>query len=127
MDITKFEFLLSLGGNIVCQRFFNVKDHNPQARRSMDMHYYIKNICEEILGVELSKKQQSSYWGNSNLSDKQLDYASSDVLYLHRLKEKLNQMLVREQKINLFEDKSILRELAIFTSLHTIHHFKLLK
>lgn len=48
MDITKFEFLLSLGGNIVCQRFFNVKDHNPQARRSMDMHYYIKNICEEI-------------------------------------------------------------------------------
>jgi hypothetical protein len=48
MDITKFEFLLSLGGNIVCQRFFNVKDYNPQARRSMDMHYYIKNICEEI-------------------------------------------------------------------------------
>lgn len=64
----------------------------------------LKNICEEILGVELSKKQQSSYWGSSNLSDKQLDYASSDVLYLHRLKEKLNQMLVREQKINLFED-----------------------
>ena len=64
----------------------------------------LKNICEELLGVELSKKQQSSYWGNSNLSDKQLDYASSDVLYLHRLKEKLNQMLVREQKINLFED-----------------------
>ncbi|MCE2687526.1 MAG: ribonuclease H-like domain-containing protein [Rickettsiales bacterium] len=64
----------------------------------------LKNICEEILGVELSKKQQSSYWGNANLSDKQLEYASSDVLYLHRLKEKLNQMLVREQKINLLED-----------------------
>jgi hypothetical protein len=47
-EITKFEFLLSLGGNIVCQRFFNVKDYNPQARRSMDMHYYIKNICEDI-------------------------------------------------------------------------------
>ena len=47
-DITKFEFLLSLEGNIVCQRFFNVKDHVPQARRSMDLHYYIKEICEEI-------------------------------------------------------------------------------
>lgn len=47
-DITKFEFLLSLDGNIICQRFFNVKDHNPQARRSMDLHYYVKNICTDI-------------------------------------------------------------------------------
>ena len=47
-EITKLEFLLSLGGNIVCQRFFNVKDHVEQARRSMDLHYYVKNICEEI-------------------------------------------------------------------------------
>lgn len=47
-DITKFEFLLTLDGNIVCQRYFNVKGHNPQARRSMDLHYYVKNISEEI-------------------------------------------------------------------------------
>lgn len=47
-NITKFEFLLSLEGNIVCQRFFNVRDHIEQARRSMDLHYYIKNICEDI-------------------------------------------------------------------------------
>ena len=47
-DITKFEFLLSLGGNLVCQRFFNVKDHVPKSRRSMDLYYYIKNICEDI-------------------------------------------------------------------------------
>jgi hypothetical protein len=47
-EITKFEFLLTLGGNIICQRYFNVKDHNPKARRSMDMHEYVKNICEEI-------------------------------------------------------------------------------
>jgi hypothetical protein len=47
-NITKFEFLLSLEGNIVCQRFFNVRDHIEQARRSMDLHYYVKNICEEI-------------------------------------------------------------------------------
>ena len=48
LDITKFEFLLTLEGNIICQRFFNVKDHVEQSRRSMDMHYYVKNICEDI-------------------------------------------------------------------------------
>jgi hypothetical protein len=47
-EITKFEFLLSLEGNIICQRFFNVKDHVDQSRRSLDLHYYIKNICEDI-------------------------------------------------------------------------------
>jgi hypothetical protein len=47
-EITKFEFLLTLDGNIVCQRFFNVKNHIPQSRRSMDLHYYIKEISEEI-------------------------------------------------------------------------------
>lgn len=47
-DITKFEFLLTLDGNIVCQRFFNVKNHIPQSRRSMDLHYYLKEISEEI-------------------------------------------------------------------------------
>jgi hypothetical protein len=48
LDVTKFEFLLTLEGNIICQRFFNVKDHVEDARKSMDLHYYIKNICEDI-------------------------------------------------------------------------------
>ena len=48
LDITKFEFILTLDGNIICQRFFNVKDHVEQSRRSMDLHYYVKNICEDI-------------------------------------------------------------------------------
>jgi hypothetical protein len=47
-EITKFEFLFTLDGNIVCQRFFNVKNHNPIARRSMNLHEYVKNISEEI-------------------------------------------------------------------------------
>jgi hypothetical protein len=47
-EITKFEFLLSLEGNIICQRYFNVKDHVDESRRSMDLHYYVKNICEDI-------------------------------------------------------------------------------
>jgi hypothetical protein len=44
----KFEFLLTLDGNIICQRFFNVKDYNPDTRKSMNLHYEVKNICEEI-------------------------------------------------------------------------------
>jgi hypothetical protein len=47
-DLTKFEFLLTLEGNIVVQRYFNVKGHNSKSRRSLEMHYYVKNICEEI-------------------------------------------------------------------------------
>lgn len=47
-DVTKFEFLLTLEGNIICQRFFNVREHNPQARRSMDLHDYVKEISQEI-------------------------------------------------------------------------------
>jgi hypothetical protein len=58
-NITKFEFLLSLEGHIVCQRFFNVRDHIDQARRSMDLHYYVKNICEDFM--EDLKIKSSNY------------------------------------------------------------------
>ena len=47
-DITKVEFLLMCNDNIVVQRFFNVRDHIEQSTRSLDLHYYIKNICEDI-------------------------------------------------------------------------------
>ena len=58
-NITKFEFLLSLEGHIVCQRFFNVKDHVDQSRRSLDLHYYVKNICEDFM--EDLKIKSSNY------------------------------------------------------------------
>jgi len=50
----------------------------------------------ELLNVDLSKQQQSSDWGGDKLSDAQLDYAASDVLYLHDLKRHLDRMLARE-------------------------------
>jgi hypothetical protein len=58
-DLTKFEFLLTLEGNIVVQRYFNVKGHNPKARRSMDLHEYVKEICTEIF--EDLKTKTSDY------------------------------------------------------------------
>ena len=63
----------------------------------------LKSLCDELLGVELSKKQQTSDWGISELSEKQKEYAASDVLYLHRLKEKLDETLKREKRTEIFE------------------------
>ncbi|HTV26427.1 MAG TPA: ribonuclease H-like domain-containing protein [Xanthobacteraceae bacterium] len=56
----------------------------------------LKDLVREVLGHDLSKQQQLSDWGASGLTDAQLSYAASDVLYLHALKEKLDAMLVRE-------------------------------
>lgn len=61
----------------------------------------LKDLCRELLGIELSKQQQSSDWGAETLSDAQLEYAASDVLYLHRLKEKLDAYLEREGRTEL--------------------------
>jgi hypothetical protein len=47
-ELLKFEFLLTLENNIVCQRFFNVRDYNSQTRHSLDLYYVVKNISEEI-------------------------------------------------------------------------------
>lgn len=56
----------------------------------------LKDLVKELLGVDLSKEQQSSDWGAADLSEKQLAYAANDVAYLHRLKQALDAMLLRE-------------------------------
>lgn len=61
----------------------------------------LKNLLQELLGVDVSKQQQSSDWGADTLSDAQLDYAASDVLYLHRLRDELNSRLVREGRMEI--------------------------
>jgi len=58
----------------------------------------LKDLCRELIGVELSKQQQSSDWAAEELSEAQLAYAASDVLYLHRLKEALDLCLQREER-----------------------------
>jgi len=65
------------------------------ARTFTDRHG-LKDLCRELLGIDLSKQQQSSDWGAERLTQEQLNYAASDVLHLHALKEKLDAMLVRE-------------------------------
>lgn len=61
----------------------------------------LKALTQELLGVDISKQQQSSDWGARALTDAQLDYAASDVLYLHKLREALNGMLVREGRMEI--------------------------
>ncbi|MEO0342488.1 MAG: ribonuclease D [Pseudomonadota bacterium] len=61
----------------------------------------LKNLLVELVGTDISKQQQSSDWGAETLSQAQIDYAASDVLYLHQLREKLNEMLKREERMEL--------------------------
>ena len=56
----------------------------------------LKDLCRDLLGVELSKQEQSSDWGAPTLTEAQMKYAASDVLYLHQLQDKLDVMLARE-------------------------------
>ena len=61
----------------------------------------LKDLCKELLNIEISKMQQSSDWGKEKLSQAQLKYAATDVLYLHKIKATLNKMLIREKRIEL--------------------------
>ncbi len=63
----------------------------------------LKDLASEILGIELSKQQQSSDWGAAELTQQQLAYAASDVLHLHAIKAKLDAMLEREGRTDLAE------------------------
>jgi len=69
--------------------------------RTFTDRHGLKDLCKELLNIELSKQQQSSDWGADTLTDEQLKYAASDVLYLHEMKEKLDVMLAREGRTDL--------------------------
>ncbi|MEM9705521.1 MAG: ribonuclease D [Pseudomonadota bacterium] len=61
----------------------------------------LKDLVRELIGAEISKQQQSSDWGGETLSEAQVDYAASDVLHLHALRERLDVMLAREGRTHL--------------------------
>ena len=64
----------------------------------------LKDLCKELLNIEISKLQQSSDWGRDKLSQAQLRYAATDVLYLHKIKENLDRMLTREKRNELAKE-----------------------
>ena len=77
---------------IDCTPVYCTKIASRLCRTYTDRHG-LKDICRELLGVQLDKHQQSSNWAAEDLSQEQLSYAASDVLYLHKLKEKCDAML----------------------------------
>ncbi|MCZ4255264.1 ribonuclease D [Sulfitobacter sp. G21635-S1] len=69
-------------------------------RTYTDRHGLAK-LLQELLGIDISKQQQSSDWGAAKLTNAQLDYAASDVLYLHQLRDRLDEMLEREGRMDI--------------------------
>lgn len=85
---------------ILVQPVYCTKIASKLARTFTDRHGY-KDICKEVLGVDISKQQQSSDWGADTLSPEQQAYAASDVMNLHALRDRLNEMLEREGRMDL--------------------------
>ena len=90
-DITMFQRHLQ----VVTAPIYCTKIASKLVRTYTDKHG-LKDLVKELLGVDLSKEQQSSDWGAGELSERQLAYAANDVAYLHRLKDGLDGMLARE-------------------------------
>ncbi len=80
---------------VFMQPLYCTRTASRLARTYTDKHGY-KDICKELLGVDISKQQQSSDWGSLSLSKEQIEYAASDVHHLHKLRDKLQSMLQRE-------------------------------
>ncbi len=97
-DLAAIKFYLGIEmKNVYC-----TKIASKLTRTYTDSHG-LKSICEELLKIEISKRQQSSDWGNLEISDNQIKYAANDVLFLHRIKERLDIMLKRENRLELAE------------------------
>ena len=95
-DIAVLEHALG----VRCGPVYCTKIASRLSRTFTDRHG-LKDLCRDLLGVEISKQQQSSDWGADRLSASQLEYAANDVLHLHPLKEKLDEMLAREGRTDL--------------------------
>ncbi len=97
-DLTALKVTL----DIDCAPVYCTKIAAKLVRTFTDRHG-LKDLCKELLGIDLSKQQQTSDWGAESLSPEQLKYAATDVLYLHQLKDKLDPVLEREGRRALAE------------------------
>lgn len=88
---------------VICHPIYCTKIASKLSRTYTDRHG-LKDLCRELLGVELSKEQQSSDWGAGSLTPDQVRYAASDVLYLHRIRDRLDEILDREGRAQLAEE-----------------------
>lgn len=94
----------------VLKKYLNVEVNNvyctkiaSRIGRTYSDKHGLKDLCKELLNIELSKAMQSSDWGAEELSKEQIQYAASDVLYLHKIKNELDKMLKRENRLEIAE------------------------
>ena len=99
-DKNALEFFL----NCKMKNIFDTKIASKLVRTYTDSHG-LKNLVQEFCNKSLDKRQGSSDWNKDihELSDKQLEYAANDVIYLHKIKKELEQMLIRENRIEVFK------------------------
>ena len=97
-DMAAIKYALGINlKNIYCTKIAS------KIARTYTGSHGLKDICKELLNVEISKKKQSSDWGNISLSKEQVAYAANDVIYLHEIRAKLNEILQRERRLDLAE------------------------
>jgi len=94
----------------VLKKYLNVEVNNiyctkiaSRIGRTYSDKHGLKDLCKELLNIELSKAMQSSDWGSEELTKEQIQYAASDVLYLHKIKNELDKMLKRENRLEIAE------------------------
>ncbi len=80
-----------------CAPVYCTRTASRLVRTNTDKHG-LKDLCKDLLGVEISKQQQTSDWGADTLTTEQIDYAAADVLHLHRLKIEMDRLLARENR-----------------------------
>ncbi len=85
-----------------CEPVYCTRIASRLVRTNTDKHG-LKDLCKELLGIELSKQQQSSDWGAETLTADQVEYAAADVLYLHRLKAEMEKLVAREGRAALLD------------------------
>ncbi len=83
--------------NVMIKNVYCTKISSKIARTYSQGHGY-KDLCKELLSVDISKKQQSSDWSNPKLSSEQINYAATDVIYLHDIKMRLDEILKRQNR-----------------------------
>ena len=87
---------------VLCEPVYCTKIASKLTRTFTDRHG-LKDLCREMLGIDISKQQQTSDWGAAQLTPEQLDYAAADVLHLHALREKFDVLLAREGRAEVAE------------------------
>ena len=88
--------------HFMCRNIYCTKIASKLGRTYSQSHG-LKNLVKEILSIDISKEQQSSYWGAEVLSENQINYAKQDVLYLHKIKKYLDKILRREDRHDIFQ------------------------